>query len=392
MFPFQLPISDEYANFVCSSCVDNLSHYALYAQQIQKNAENWELFLKSGRDVKDCNVDFNPMTVKGIEEIKIEFCEESYDNVTTDADISIRDALEQPSLKVEMNSDTESQQPTAMAASPKKRKIDHSEPRPFFVNLCTEFERTCKLCDEPTFPSLARFYKHQHQCHPGEKSFVCDICSSKFNNKSRLATHLKDRHARCGRKHQCQFCAKLFYSDREVKGHEKLHVNARSYVCNLCGKGFNQKTVLNIHLKSKAHNANYQTIKAKKKPYRYNSNLKKVFRCQLCVPSSVFETPEERTAHRNALHRKFECDVCKNSFMAQESLDSHKLLHSNKPRPFVCSVRFSFSTIDDLRKSEFYIWFSILSGMQRHVQPIVTFDVALQTKTHRRENVSLQSL
>lgn len=120
-----------------------------------------------------------------------------------------------------------------------------------------------------------------------------------------------------------------------MKGHEKLHVNARSYVCNLCGKGFNQKTILNIHLKSKAHNAEYKTIK--KKPYKYY-NYSRVYRCELCIPTIVFPTLEERAIHRNAIHKKFECDVCKNSFMAQESLDSHRLLHSNKPRPFICTV------------------------------------------------------
>lgn len=310
VFAFQLPTSEEYPKFVCLGC-----------------------------DVKDCD-ELNQMPVK---EIKFEYCDESYDNVQ-DTDTNIfRDALELPLLKLETNSDI-CREANNMIKQ-KKRKIGYSEPRPMFVSLSTEYERTCQLCDEPTFPSLTRFYKHQLQHHPEEKSFICDICGSRFNHKTRLATHMKDRHTKWGKTHQCQFCASLFYSSREVKGHEKSHANARSYVCNLCGKAFNHKTTLNVHLKTKVHNANYKTIIHKKKrPYVYKFNMnakqaKKVLRCQLCVPSSVFSTPEERTAHRNAMHRKFECEICKNSFMAQESLDSHKAFrHSDKPRPFVCTV------------------------------------------------------
>ncbi len=335
---------------MCSTCETQLSQYVLFVQRIVQNANNWEIFLKNGCDVKDCD-EINhrslSQSVIEIEEIKIEFCDDGYDgNNGPDDTNNFCDALAQP-LKVETNGDktkeTKSTSKDDIVIEKKKLKIDDSESRPLFVSLSTEYERTCKLCDEPTFLSLARFYKHQRQHHPAEKSFICGICSSRFNNKTRLVAHMKDRHTKWGKKHQCQFCAKLFYSDREVKGHEKLHANARSNVCDLCGKGFNSKTTLNVHMKSKAHNVNYKTIKVKKRPYIYKYNSKKEFRCQLCVPSSLFSTPEERTVHRNAMHRKFECEICKNSFMAQESLDSHKLLHSDKPRPYVCTVSLFFS-------------------------------------------------
>ncbi|XP_037024332.1 zinc finger protein 25-like isoform X3 [Bradysia coprophila] len=332
-----LSLSDELPKFVCWGCETNLSRLALFAQQIEQNATNWEIFLQNGSDIKDYDSELNQIDqINEIEEIKIEYCDDEIYENGPDTEPNISDALQ--NSKVEETVGTVKEASTD--ATIQRRKIDYSEPRPLFVSLSTDYERTCKLCDEPTFSSLARFYKHQRQNHPDEKSFICGICNSGFNNKSRLVTHMKDRHAKWGKKHQCQFCAKLFFTDREVKGHEKLHLNARSYVCNLCGKGFNQKTILNIHMKSKAHNANYKTFyKKKKKTYRaYNNNSKKSFRCQLCVPSSVFATPEERTAHRNAMHRKYECNICKNSFMAQESLDCHKLLHSDKPRPFVCTV------------------------------------------------------
>lgn len=340
-FSFQLAISDEYPKYVCTVCEANLSQYAIFAQQIEQNAENWEIFLKNGIDVKDSD-EFNQMPVNEIEEIKIEYFDESYDNNVPHTDTNIfPDAMEPTMVKVETYNDMVRLDNITGIVKEELRKIGYNEPRPKFVSLSTEYERTCRLCDEPTFCSLTRFYKHQEQYHPKAKSFICDICNSRFKHKYRIVAHMKDRHAKWGKKYQCQFCAKLFYSDREVKGHERLHVNARSYVCNLCGKGFNQKTTLNVHLKSKAHSANYKTKPYKKKPKPINgnkNNLNQRLRCNLCIPSSVFSTPEERTFHRNEVHRKFECNICKNAFMTQESLDSHKLTHSDKPRPFVCKV------------------------------------------------------
>ena len=69
VFAFQMPTSEEYPKFVCSACETHLSNYALFAQQIEQNAGNWEIFMKHGCDVKDCD-EFNQMPAKEIEEIK----------------------------------------------------------------------------------------------------------------------------------------------------------------------------------------------------------------------------------------------------------------------------------------------------------------------------------
>ncbi|XP_037050886.1 zinc finger protein 25-like [Bradysia coprophila] len=338
-----LPIFDEYPNFVCSSCEANLSLTANFLQNIKQNAENWEIFLKSSNEVKvqmeeGSSADglkhygeFDAATIKAIEDIKMEFCDVSVDYVL-EKDTS--DALEPPLFKIEAKSENV-EDVTATAKRVKRKWKTTRKPTSTYMNPSTEFERTCQFCDQPTFPSMNRLYSHRKLSHPEKKICGCDICGAGFTNKNTLFIHMKDRHAKCGRKHQCQFCAKLFHSDREVKLHEKRHLNVRSYVCNLCGKGFNSKSTLNSHLKSKVHNANY---KPKKQHPKDNQPNHKTYRCDQCVPSTIFASSEERTNHRNAMHKIYECDVCKNLFLTLESLDSHKLVHSNKPRPFVCSV------------------------------------------------------
>ncbi|XP_037024329.1 zinc finger protein 718-like [Bradysia coprophila] len=320
-----LPTSDEYPKFVCPSCEIYLGQLARFAQQIEENAENWEIFL-SRRRMEEC--------ADIVDGIKIEIGEEKCDNGPVN-DTYIADALEMaelPPMKIE---EIFAAPLPAIDSIDKPRKKYKRKPKLSFVT--TVFERTCQHCDEPTFSSLTRLYSHQKLMHPDIRAYSCDLCGNKFRAKDAVVRHMKERHADNGRKHQCQFCAKLFYTDREVKGHEKCHLNERSYVCDFCGKGFNNKSELNAHLKSKAHNANYAMIKHKKYA-RNKANNKTVYRCTLCVPATIWSDLEERTKHRDMAHKIFDCGVCKNSFLTIESLNSHKLLHSNKPRPHVCKV------------------------------------------------------
>lgn len=322
---FQLSIADEYPTFVCCECMASLHSYALFAEQIVRNTENWKTFLKNCSDVKDY-YESSKVTVK-TEGVDFVYFEESYENAPTPS--MTQNALEQPSKNVQVK-----------VASAKVGKKDSRtiKLKRSFMNTSTEFERTCKICDVPTFSSLARMHSHQKEMHPGMKIYCCDICGHSFISKVALNAHMKDRHGNSGKKHQCQFCAKLFFSDREVKGHEQMHWNTRSYVCKLCGKGFNQKTTLNVHMKSKIHNIAYAMSK-RKKCAKFSGNKKKTYRCTHCVPSTVYKNLEELATHRNEMHKIHDCDICKNSFITQESLNSHKLLHSSKPRPYTCSVK-----------------------------------------------------
>lgn len=364
MFDFQLVISEEYPTFVCSSCESDLSQYALFVQQIENNSANWEIFLNTHNDVKvetDANIDKDEDTTTiEIEQIKVEYCEGNNVTNTQTYDIfdpsSVKNEIKKESLiDREILNDTVDNSTNRKKRIKKLKQPKSSDRQRYRVTTTTEYDRTCRLCDEPTFSSFRSLYKHQMQVHPGSKILSCDMCDAKFGFKGPLISHMNERHSSFSKKHQCQFCAKLFFSDRgdcyiylllvlfgnylsliEVKGHEKTHTNNRTYKCSLCGKGFNDKSSLNSHYKSKTHNPHL--YKAKKARLNEISRYKIVYRCELCKPSIGFTSRKERNDHRNLVHRTFECDVCKNLFMAQESLDSHKLLHSDKPRPYVCEV------------------------------------------------------
>ncbi len=334
---------------MCWLCAEKLSCYAEFVQQIEQNAENWDTFLESHKyvnieqkvertydeELDDHPLEFQQIVVKGLDGIKIEICDDDDDDVPNTNTIDTYDVLELPSMKDNKRNTT----------STVRKKRNRTHIPMWSIKWITEFERTCKLCTEPTFSSFGRLYRHQREMHPGAKWYSCDICGVEFGNKMGMYHHMKERHSNSGKTHQCQFCARLFYTDREMKSHEQTHLNSRSYVCSLCGKAFNTKSCLNVHLQSKQHNSNYKPPKTQMNRRQTQKSSGKIenciFRCEICKPSIIFASRDDRTHHRNLVHKVHECEICKNSFHSQESLDCHKLLHSGKPRPHICLVSVS---------------------------------------------------
>ena len=48
--------------------------------------------------------------------------------------------------------------------------------------------------------------------------------------------------------HQCETCGKILTTASNLRRHRRIHTGERPFTCQLCGKGFNQKTHLKRHL------------------------------------------------------------------------------------------------------------------------------------------------
>ncbi|XP_045121767.1 zinc finger protein 99-like isoform X1 [Portunus trituberculatus] len=140
-------------------------------------------------------------------------------------------------------------------------------------------ELKCEYCDE-CLPNhvllnqhMARYHGHNHQnapknmCPVCKKYFVhvdvhmnihtravqfpCEECGEVFFMHSSLLGHRKVRHDNNAKTHLCNTCGKKFISSSLLRyHHEQVHLHKRQHCCEYCGSAYKSKSALTYHLKA----------------------------------------------------------------------------------------------------------------------------------------------
>ncbi|KRT80354.1 zinc finger protein [Oryctes borbonicus] len=109
----------------------------------------------------------------------------------------------------------------------------------------------CDKCEYKTF-SLGHLNNVHKLIHSDTKSFVCNICLRGFKNSKQLRNH-KSTHKRKTEKTSnfiCEVCLKSFSDRRQLRIHtDGVHKKIKPFLCNFCGYKGSTKSSLRMHMR-----------------------------------------------------------------------------------------------------------------------------------------------
>ena len=83
----------------------------------------------------------------------------------------------------------------------------------------------CSICQDMIGKGRLSFHKHQKHTPASERKYKCEICGKGFCDKSRLKDHIN---VHTGEKpNKCKFCGKGFASNGTKAGHERSHMGLK---------------------------------------------------------------------------------------------------------------------------------------------------------------------
>lgn len=152
-------------------------------------------------------------------------------------------------------------------------------------------------------------YKKSSSCV--RKKVLCTTCNVKFPvNNYKL--HVKKNHSKI---FKCNLCDKTFANNFNLQRHIFTHTNQTPFVCNLCGLRFSRQDNLKKHLLFHSLGNNSCTLCGQQ-----FQNLTALRR----------HVEERSNCHTTKFRRSLSCDVCFKKFSLISSLNTHKLLHTDK--------------------------------------------------------------
>ena len=191
-----------------------------------------------------------------------------------------------------------------------KCNISQSSSQDQTAYISEEFR--CEFCAKG-FPSLSLMHCHRASHFRRKNPALVNPCGISSITPNKETPHLDKAQPRNG-----QFCNKPFNSKESLRQHKCYRAeNATSVVpwssmkrvessavhCKVCNKSFHKETSLRAHMTHHSRNA---------------SQSNHLSPPNLLLKSSKFQVEDKR----------FKCDICAREFITEDSLRSHKRLHS----------------------------------------------------------------
>ena len=215
----------------------------------------------------------------------------------------------------------------------------------------------CQFCDK-AFSRLSYLKRHE-QVHSDKMPFKCTFCSRLFKHKRSRDRHIKLHTG--DKKYHCPNCESSFSRSDHLKIHVKTHNISKPYPCTVCSRGYTTSAALAAHMQN-CHKGTAEPAKGKEfkcvqcsKTFSSSQSLQdhlmthqdavkqKVPKSTSCIYcSETFSNKQALGVHLEVAHianKKLKCNVCYESFLSEELLQSHMEKHRespNEPQHFNC--------------------------------------------------------
>ncbi|NXE28805.1 ZN142 protein, partial [Ardeotis kori] len=172
----------------------------------------------------------------------------------------------------------------------------HKEERKY---LCPDCGYKCKWVNQ---------LKYHMTKHTGLKPYCCDECEYRTNRADALRVHKDTRH-REARSFICEQCGKAFKTRFLLKTHLKKHSEEKPYVCNACGRAFRWAAGLRHHYLT---HTNEHPFFCRYCPYKAKQKFQVIKHIQRHHPErgagdpsqGVGKDPSTPTVHLHAVQRE----------------------------------------------------------------------------------------
>ncbi|XP_031621503.1 zinc finger protein 510-like [Contarinia nasturtii] len=148
----------------------------------------------------------------------------------------------------------------------------------------------------------------------------CDVCGRIYQSKGALGVHLV-KHS-TNNPHECKICHKTFTQRIGLKRHMPIHTGEQNHQCDVCGKRFTHAASFNMHKK----------IHIDERPKK----------CNLCGAEFRSSSHIKRHMRSHTGEKPFSCTICGQKFTQGYNLKTHLKTHeksqSKSTRMFICVV------------------------------------------------------
>lgn len=175
----------------------------------------------------------------------------------------------------------------------------------------------CDICSKG-FVRKYDMEKHRKSKHPEQPDTEYDSRVEKTDRNRDLLRRSRYKTADGEEYYKCEVCDKIITRSYNFMRHQSVHTGVRKYCCHICGNSFRLSGILSRHIQE------------------FHLRIKNLS-CDICSRkfSSKQSLQDHKLIHSN--ERSFVCDICNSAFKQKSALRIHKLFHSDN-FPFVCTV------------------------------------------------------